>query len=142
MNENWRSAFCQNQNMSNSDCQDNDSLVVLYDGACPLCRREISVYRDLASEDSVEFCDISDEATSLPTGATREQLLARFHVKHADGRMESGARAFIALWARLPYWRWLALIGRLPGVVWLMEVTYQGFLRIRPAIQRWATNRD
>lgn len=127
--------------MSNSDSRGTDALVVLYDGACPVCRREIGVYRDLASGESVEFCDISDDATQLPKGATREELLARFHVKHADGRLESGARAFIALWARLPYWRWLALLGRLPGAAWLMEVAYRGFLRIRPAIQRWAGKR-
>jgi predicted DCC family thiol-disulfide oxidoreductase YuxK len=128
--------------MSNSDSRGTDSLVVLYDGACPVCRREIGVYRDLASGESVEFCDISDDATQLPKGATREELLARFHIKHADGRLESGARAFIALWARLPYWRWLALLGRLPGAAWLMEVAYRGFLRIRPAIQRWTTKYD
>jgi len=127
--------------MSKADPVGHDSLAVFYDGACPVCRREIGVYRDLAPVQPVEFCDVSQSASSLPAELTREQALARFHVRHADGRIESGARAFIALWERLPYWRWLARAGRLPGVAALMELAYRGFLRIRPTIQRWAGKR-
>jgi len=113
-------------------------LTVLYDGACPLCRREIGVYRGLRPNTPVCFADVSDAGLPLPPGTTREQLLARFHVRGADGRLLSGARAFLALWAALPGWRWLALAGRLPGAAWAMERTYRLFLRWRPTLQRWA----
>jgi len=66
---------------------------VLYDGACPLCRREIAVYRDLQplqSGSHVCFTDISDASVSLPAGTSREQLLARFHVQGRDGQLLSG----------------------------------------------------
>jgi predicted DCC family thiol-disulfide oxidoreductase YuxK len=115
------------------------ALMVLYDGACPLCRREIGLYRGLPSSTPVCFADVSDAAQPLPSGTTREQLLARFHVRAADGRLLSGAQAFLALWDTLPGWRWLARIGRLPGVAWLMERVYRLFLRLRPALQRWAS---
>ena len=127
--------------MSKTDPSGADSLAVFYAGACPVCRREIGVYRDLTPVEPVEFCDVSQQAVPLPAELTREQALARFHVRYADGRIESGARAFIALWERLPYWRWLARVGRLPGVATLMEMAYRGFLRIRPTIQRWAAKR-
>jgi demethoxyubiquinone hydroxylase (CLK1/Coq7/Cat5 family) len=68
--------------------------------------------------------------------------MARFHVQHADGRLESGARAFIALWELLPGWRWLARLGRLPGMTTLMEWAYRGFLRVRPAFQALARRWD
>jgi predicted DCC family thiol-disulfide oxidoreductase YuxK len=117
-------------------------LTVLYDGACPLCRREIGVYRDLVPMQPVDYVDVTDPssnmAAQLPEGLTREQLLARFHVRLGDGRIESGAQAFIELWSRLPYWRWLARLARLPGVTPLLELAYRGFLRIRPAMQRIA----
>ena len=116
-------------------------LTVLYDGACPLCRREIGVYRGLQPlnpEQPVCFADVSDAALPLPPGTTREQLLARFHVRGHDGRLLSGAAAFLALWAALPGWRWLALAGRLPGAAWVMERGYRLFLRGRPTLQRWA----
>ena len=117
-------------------------LTVLYDGSCPLCRREISVYRGAHASQPLNFKDVSDPALVPPTGTGVETLMARFHVQHADGRLESGARAFIALWALLPGWRWLARLGRLPGMTPLMEWAYQGFLRVRPAFQALARRWD
>lgn len=116
-------------------------LTVLYDGACPLCRREIGLYRGLQPNTPVCFADLSDPSLSLPSGATREQLLARFHVRGRDGQLLSGAQAFLALWEALPGWRWLAHVGRLPGMAWVMERGYRLFLRMRPALQRWASGK-
>lgn len=120
-------------------------LTVLYDGACPLCRREIGIYRGrqpLRSDSPLCFADVSDAALPLPPGTTREQLLARFHVRTSDGRLVSGAQAFLALWAALPGWRWLARAGRVPGVAWAVEIVYRLFLRVRPTMQRWASRPD
>ncbi len=121
-------------------------LTVLYDGACPLCRREIGVYRGLQPSTPVCFADVSDAAlplpSALPPGTTREQLLARFHVRDSDGQLLSGAQAFLALWAQLPGWRWLARVGRVPGLAWSMERIYRLFLHARPMLQRWAHRLD
>jgi predicted DCC family thiol-disulfide oxidoreductase YuxK len=120
-------------------------LTVLYDGACPLCRREIDLYRGLQADAPVCFADVSDAASPLPqtiAGTSREQLMARFHVLGRDGQLHSGARAFLALWAALPGWRWLALAGRLPGAAWVMERVYRLFLHARPMLQRWASRLD
>ena len=117
-------------------------LTVLYDGACPLCRREIGVYRSLKPTTPVCFSDVSDTAQPLPGGTTREQLMARFHVRQANGQLLSGAQAFLALWAALPGWRWLALVGRVPGATWAMERAYRLFLRVRPLMQRVASRLD
>lgn len=116
-------------------------LTVLYDGACPLCRREIGIYRGLQPlqpDRPVCFADVNDASLPLPPGTTRIQLLARFHVRGHDGVLLSGAEAFLALWAALPGWRWLSRIGRLPGAAWAMERTYRLFLLARPALQRVA----
>ncbi len=113
-------------------------LTVLYDGACPLCRREIAIYRDLPANQPVAFVDVSNTATVLPPGRDRAQLLARFHVMAADGRLVDGARGFVALWAALPGWRWLARLAALPGATGLMEIGYRAFLVLRPAMQRLA----
>jgi len=120
-------------------------LVVLFDGACPLCRREISVYLNLhpvENDTTVRFVDISNAAQPLPAGITQEQLLARFHVQQPNGELLSGAEAFLALWAVLPGWRWLAFLCRFPGAVWLMEKVYRLFLHWRPTLQRWVVRLD
>ncbi len=140
MNERLKPMPTQTQ-LANDPVKETPPLTVLYDGACPLCRREIGVYRGLQplrSDSPVCFADVSDTSLPLPPGTTREQLLARFHVRGRDGEMLSGAQAFLALWAALPGWRWLALVGRLPGAAWVLERTYRLFLRGRPTLQRWA----
>ena len=114
------------------------ALTVLYDGACPLCRREVGVYRGLEPLQPLAWLDVSDAATPLPIGADRDACMARFHVRHGDGRLLSGAAAFVALWATLPGWRWLARVAGLPGVTPLLEVAYRAFLKLRPALQRLA----
>ncbi len=121
-------------------------VCVLYDGACPLCQREIGVYRGLQPLAPVSFADISNPGqplpTALPAGTTRQQLMARFHVLDSKGQLVSGARAFLLLWANMPGWRWLAYLGRVPGVAGLMELAYRAFLRLRPTLQRWVARLD
>ena len=122
--------------MTESTNYSSDTVTVLYDGACPLCRREISVYRGLAASQPVTWCDVSQSHTALPGDGKRADYLARFHVQLGDGSVLSGAAAFIALWSVLPGWRWLARFGRLPGMLAIMEWMYCRFLKIRPTIQR------
>ncbi len=118
----------------------HEPLTVLYDGACPLCRREIAHAQGLAQRSGgagLCFVDIS-QTTDPALQAEQQRLLARFHVQKTDGSRLDGAAAFAAMWARLPGWRWLARLSRLPGVLWLMERSYNGFLRVRPAMQSLA----
>lgn len=120
----------------------SETLTVLYDGECPLCRREIAYVKGLAerrSESALCFIDIAsptDQDARL--AADRAKLLARFHVQRSDGSRLDGAAAFVAMWERLPGWRWLARLARLPGMLALLELAYRGFLQLRPMLQRLA----
>ena len=106
------------------------ALIVLYDGACPWCRREIDPHSDLKPNPLVCLVNFSDAALPLPPGTTREQLLARFHVRSRVGELLSEARAFLALWAVRPGWRW----RRSPGA------QYRSHLRIaKPGRKRRRT---
>jgi demethoxyubiquinone hydroxylase (CLK1/Coq7/Cat5 family) len=111
------------------------AIQVCFDGSCPLCRTEISIYQGLKSSTIIEWLDVSSEGAPLPEGLSKDILMSRFHVAQADGEVLSGARAFVALWSRLPGWRWLSAFARIPGALSLMEGVYRGFLTIRPSIQ-------
>jgi demethoxyubiquinone hydroxylase (CLK1/Coq7/Cat5 family) len=118
-----------------------DTLTVLYDGGCPLCQREISHVQRLAQRQSGSglcFADISRSDDTTVSDIERQALLARFHVQRADGSRLSGAAAFVAMWGRLPGWRWLARLAQLPGMLVVFEWSYNAFLRIRPALQSLA----
>lgn len=107
---------------------------VYYDGACPLCSAEIAFYRRRTGD--VEFVDVSDPATPLPEGVTREAALARFHVRDGEGRMRSGADGFATLWRAVPGWGWLGRLEGVPGIRAVMEGAYRVFLRLRPGLVR------
>jgi demethoxyubiquinone hydroxylase (CLK1/Coq7/Cat5 family) len=123
-----------------------DTLTVLYDGACPLCRREIAHVKGLAERQGNSdlcFVDISRETEGdTRSDAERAALLARFHVQRADGSRLDGAAAFVAMWRRLPGWRWLAKLAGLPGALPLLELAYRGFLVVRPTMQKIARRND
>ncbi|MEM8627267.1 MAG: DUF393 domain-containing protein [Pseudomonadota bacterium] len=122
---------------TSADMSDNETpaVTVYYDGACPLCRREIGVYQRAETGDRVAFVDVSGDG-SPPDGLSRDAALARFHVKTADGTLHSGATAFTKLWGEVPGWRWLGRLVALPGIRHLAEASYRGFLVIRPWVQR------
>ncbi len=114
-----------------------NELTVMFDGACPLCRREIGMYQSLVPQEAVAWLDVS-KASAHMSPADQARYMARFHVRQKDGRILSGAAAFVALWLVMPGWRWLGKIGRLPGVTPLLELLYRGFLHLRPYLQRLA----
>ncbi len=66
----------------------------------------------------------------MPEGRSRDEMLARFHVRTGDGRLLSGAAAFAEVWRATPGWRWLVQLARLPGMLWLMERGYRIFLHL------------
>ncbi len=114
-----------------------DALTVMFDGNCPLCRREIGVYQSLAPLEAVTWLDVSKNTAGL-NAADEAEYVRRFQVRMKDGQLLSGAAALVALWLTMPGWRWLGRIGRLPGVTPLLEVMYRSFLHLRPYLQRWA----
>lgn len=118
------------------------ATTVFFDGSCPLCRREIAVYRRLEPLGELRWADVSRPDTTLPPGLDRAAALARFHVALPGGELRSGAAAFVALWRVLPGWRWLARFASLPGVVPALEGAYRAFLRVRPRLQRLLARRD
>jgi len=79
------------------------SCTVYYDGASPLCRREIAFYRRRAGDTSICWVDVAvKEDTDLGPHLEVAQAISRFHVRVDDGRLRSGAAGFTALWSTLP----------------------------------------
>ncbi|MEE4295828.1 MAG: DUF393 domain-containing protein [Wenzhouxiangella sp.] len=108
-------------------------VTVWFDGACPLCLKEIALMRRLDRRQRIAFVDATSDQVSCPIN--RDDLLARFHAKE-DGRLLSGAAAFAAMWRAIPLLRPLGLVARVPPILWLLEKLYLGFLRVRPRLQR------
>lgn len=121
-------------------------LTVFHDGSCPLCEMEIGYMKRQCGADRIAFVDVSQVNVVLPDGLTRNAAMQRFHVADMDGQLHSGATAFMQVWARFPRLKWLAWLGRLPGMGFVLELVYRGFLRVRPrlsaALSRQIAKRD
>jgi predicted DCC family thiol-disulfide oxidoreductase YuxK len=120
--------------MSKSAKNANAACTVFYDGGCPVCSREIAVYQRLSegAADAPSYVDVTQAAPGTMAGLTKDEALARFHVMTGDGRLVSGAAAFIALWRVTPRLKLIGRIASVPPLPWLLEGVYRGFLNIRP----------
>lgn len=114
-------------------------LTVFYDGACPLCQREIAHYQQLDRAGRLLWVDVSAPNAVCPNGYCQVDLLKRFHVQTAQGQMYSGAAGFARMWLELPgVWRYLGTIAVWPPITALLELGYCAFLRVRPWMQKRA----
>lgn len=111
-------------------------LTVYFDGSCPMCRREIALYRRLPEAGAIEWVDVSTGA-DLGGSLSCAQAMARFHVRDSQGRLHSGAAAFSQLWRVFPGWRWLGWLSAWPPLSWWFEWAYRLFLPWRPRLQKW-----
>ena len=109
---------------------------VFFDGSCPLCRAEIGYYRRKDQAGALCFVDVSETGAATPEGVTQRRALKFFHVHSGDGRVLSGAAAFVEVWTRLPNWNWAARAASLPGALVALELGYRMFLPVRPVISR------
>lgn len=103
---------------------------VFYDGGCPVCRREIAALRRMRGAGRMVWTDLTADA--LPPGADRCAMLARMHVRRADGTMANGAAAFAAIWRGLDRLRLLGRLADLAPVRLALEGAYRLHLRLRP----------
>lgn len=111
-------------------------LKVWYDGACPLCRREIELMQRFDRRGAIDFVDVAGDAdSSCPID--KAQLLARFHAEE-NGEVLSGAAAFAAMWRAIPPLRTIGLIARNRHVLAVLEKLYLLFLKVRPTLQKLA----
>jgi predicted DCC family thiol-disulfide oxidoreductase YuxK len=117
-------------------------LTVYYDGACPLCRREIGFLRRRVTPGQVAWIDVADHpGERVATDLDRNAALARFHVRLANGSLVSGVAAFAALWQRARGFRWLGRLADSRLLSGPLEYAYRGFLKVRPSLQRLVSGR-
>lgn len=108
------------------------TLMVLFDGSCPLCRREIGHYRQLRPRCPVLWSDISTDSYWLEQfDIPHERAMASLHVIDRQGNTVQGAAAFLCLWEVLPGYRYLAAAINRARLSPLLERIYQRFARWR-----------
>lgn len=107
---------------------EGDATTVLFDGACPLCSREIAHYRRLRGAERIRWVDIAHTPDiEQRYGVSRDRAMAQFHVRDPGGRWRVGAPAFVELWRHLPGYRHAARTVSALGLLPLMDRAYAHF---------------
>lgn len=104
---------------------------VFYDGACPLCLREIDMLRRKDEKQRILFTDISApnfDANSV--GVAWPTLMERIHGRLPDGTLIEGVEVFRRLYAAVGF-GFLVSASRLPLVATLLNLSYRTFAKNR-----------
>jgi len=117
--------------MSQLKSEPNYPLTVYYDGACPLCRRDIELMRMLDRHARLHLVDFSNpDFREADCGMSCSRLSAVIHAKWADGRMIEGVEVFRAMWTAVGLGA-LAWVSRWPLVNGLVHRGYVWFAKHR-----------
>ena len=106
-------------------------IEVFYDGACPLCLREIRMLQVRDSRSRIVFTDIAaEEFDARAIGRSQAELMRRIHGRLPDGRLIVGVEVFRRLYSAIGFAP-LVWLTRLPIVSQLLDLGYELFAKYR-----------
>jgi predicted DCC family thiol-disulfide oxidoreductase YuxK len=112
----------------------NTRVTMYFDGACPVCRREVAHYRRIDRQSHIDWIDITrrpEALSELDPEVSYTAAMTRLHVVDRLGTLHTGVAAFACLWRELPYYRWLAPIVSLTLLEPLLDKGYDALTRWR-----------
>lgn len=112
-----------------------DPAVLVYDGACALCRGGVTWMSRRVVRGAIEFlpCQAAERRARFPE-IDDAACLTAMQLVLPDGRVLAGEAAIPEILARLRGWRWAAALLRLPGVGLGAPVAYRWVARHRHRI--------
>ena len=97
---------------------------VFFNNSCNICKLEIDHYKK-NSDENLEWVDITNNQQAVDlTSKSKEELLRRLHVEK-DGKIFSGAKAFLLVWKNIPKYKILYSIFSLPIIFQIFSFIYE-----------------
>jgi predicted DCC family thiol-disulfide oxidoreductase YuxK len=113
-------------------------LTVFFDGACPICAREIALMKRLDARRQLVFCDFSrPDYDAASINISPAELGRVIHARWADGSVITGVDVFRAMWEAIGLGL-LVKMSRLSLIEPLILRAYAWFARNR----LWLTGRS
>ena len=113
-----------------------DNIKVFYDGACPLCRREIKMYQKMSTINPINWINIAENSMKNELcGLTINDLKKRLHVLKNEKLVFTGGAAFSEIWLNMTRLRWIGKIFKIKPFNFIIEYVYCFFLLVRPSLQ-------
>tara|TARA_B100001057_G_C22271203_1_gene727005 strand:+ start:232 stop:579 length:348 start_codon:yes stop_codon:yes gene_type:complete len=99
-------------------------MKVYFNNSCKICKAEINLYKK-EKIDQINWVDITDNQNAkIETNKNYKELIRRLHVKK-DGKIFSGAEAFLLIWKNIPKYKILYSIFKLPIIFQIFSIIYE-----------------
>ena len=99
-------------------------MKVYFNNSCKICKAEIDLYKKERIKE-IDWIDITDNALATKeTSKNSKELLRRLHVKEGE-KILGGAEAFLALWKKMPKYKFLYNILKLPIIFSIFSFFYE-----------------
>ena len=109
---------------------------ILYDRGCGFCFRWVHFWKNVVGRRGFAIKDLQSASADGTLQIPNEKLLDDIRVLTHDGRLESGANAYLYV-SRKIWWAWpFYAIFHLPGFHWMLWCGYRCFNRNRHRISR------
>lgn len=104
---------------------------VFFDGACPLCSREMRFLQRLDRQRRIRFTDIAaPDFEAKSAGIEWEELMRAMHARLPDGSFVAGVEAFRRVYQSLGFGP-LVWVSRAPILRQLLDFAYAKFAKNR-----------
>lgn len=99
---------------------------LIYDAACPVCVQTIAWVRGNAEKTSLEMlpCQSGDLGARFPA-IEREACMQALHLVLPDGRKYIGEEALPLILEKMKRYRWMAILFKLPGALFVCRIFYK-----------------
>ena len=99
-------------------------MKVYFNNSCKICKAEIDLYKKEKIEE-IDWVDITNNGLAeKETKKNSKELLRRLHVIE-DEKVIGGAEAFLALWKKMPRYKFLYNFFKLPIIFSLFSFGYE-----------------
>ena len=105
-------------------------IIVLYDGKCGVCSKEVALYMRLSSVEKFIWEDINLIDSIQKYKIETKAALNYLHIIK-DEKILIGVDAFIQIWQEIKYFRLLSFFIRLPLIYSLAKYSYSIFAEYR-----------
>ena len=104
-------------------------MKVYYDDKCKVCTREIKFYKKFGVK-NIDWIGIHKNVKTIPLDK-KENLLKKLHVIDDNNETRVGVDAFIALWKKHSYFRYLAFFINIFFIKIFIILIYNIFAKYR-----------
>tara|TARA_E500000331_G_C16831174_1_gene529309 strand:+ start:148 stop:492 length:345 start_codon:yes stop_codon:yes gene_type:complete len=106
-------------------------MKVFYDDKCQICNKEINFYKGYNVK-NIQWIGIHNNSKKLSfTKVKKEKYLKVLHVIDDDNELKVGVEAFIAIWRKHSYFKYLSIIANIKPIKVFLKIIYMYFAKLR-----------